>query len=1091
MNKIASTPPYILGIDMGVASIGLALLEAAPDGRPFGIMGGFVRTWPVPEGASGRREKRAMRRNLARRRRRLDRVRHILQEVGMLGSPRSSTSPVALRAKASRMKVSKQELAEAILHITKHRGKPDMRRRPSGEDDAKETGMVNEGIKSLKSEMERLRFDTYGQYLRWREKKGLSTRIKRRSKANAKGEEYPFYPSRQMLMEEFDAIWARQREVAPDAGHLTEALHSRLRDEVFFQRDVTFPPPGDCPYHPSERRLAKASRLFQQRRIYEEANHLRFHDRFGNPMPYDIKMRDQIVEVLMRGDSLKPSQIKTLLKMPKTTKVNYEAGEVPKQIEGNAIDPAFEVAGIGGEWSALSGEDKDGVLAAMVEAPNVQRLRERLAPYFPDWDALESALLVSLPKGHGRMGVSATRAILDVLKRELVPARVAEDMAGLSHAMTLDGQIHKRLPYYGKVLEAHTVKPMWESCYRREKDTPPDTNENEGLYGRIPNPVVHVAMNQLRRVVNEIISTYGRPLMIHVELARDLQRSQEDRDEIAERNEMRRRENNEIREELTKLGAASSRSNVQRYRLWKEQQFQCVYTGEPISKSRLFSDDVDVDHLVPRALLGHGVTINAIDSMNNRVVCLRRANADKGNETPHEAFSEGAGGYDWGAIMRRTKGMSESKKRRFLADARDEFTQDDDFRARDGTDNAYIARITRQYLSCLYGDQDHHVMAMSSHITSLLRGKWGLNSVLGNGDAGSKSRDDHRHHYVDALVAACVNRWVIQSIHTESKRCSNQGLGDFVKNIHPPFGEGKEFRAAVKASLDGVLIARKTDHAVAGQMHEDTLYGIKSGPDEQGRYITVQRKDLKDYGTFADFAKVRLQATLPDASPFKEARQRIQEMQAAVLSYREQAADELVAEIQQEVANGKKDREPSERAIYRRAVKLHSEDKAAAKSFELFEWKHLVNVRMSGNRAVGGYVSGRNHRVEFYADDKGRVQMETVSMLQANTPSFVPRSALPGHRLIWKAHKDDTLMMDDPSEPDRRRTFVVVKFKAGRLGVVPAFDARSAVGENKRLLYERGCRYFCEHRAQRVVTNALGALLFRFDALPETGQVPP
>lgn len=1090
MNNKEPTPPYILGIDMGVASIGLALLKAAPDGRPFGILGGFVRTWPVPEGASGRREKRAMRRNLARRRRRLDRVRHILQEVGMLGSPRSSTSPVALRAKASRMKVSKQELAEAILHITKHRGKPDMRRRPSGEDDAKETGMVNEGIESLKSEMKRLRFDTYGQYLRWREKKGLSTRIKPRSKANAKGEEYPFYPSRQMLMEEFDAIWARQREAMPDAPHLAEELQSQLRDEMFFQRDVTFPPPGDCPYHPDEPRLAKASRLFQERRIYEEANHLRFHDRFGNSMPYDVRKRDQVVEALMRGCSLRPSDIKLLLEMPRTARVNYEAGKVPRLIEGNPIDPAFEAEGIGGEWAALSGVDQEAVLAAMVQAPNVQRLREQLAPYFPAPDALESALSVSLPKGHGRMGVSATRAILDVLKSEFVPARVAEDRAGLSHAMTLDGEIHKRLPYYGEVLEAHTVKPMWESRYRRETDTPPNTNQNEGRYGRIPNPVVHVAMNQLRRVVNEIISTYGRPLMIQVELARDLQRSQEDREEIVERNEMRRRENNEIREKLAELGVAGSRPNVQRYRIWKEQQFQCIYTGEAISESRLFSDDVDVDHVIPRALLGHGVTINAIDSMNNRVVCLRRANADKGDHTPYEAFSENAHGYDWSSIMRRVKVIGGSKERRFLADAREEFAGDDDFRARDGTDNAYIARITRQYLSSLYGDQTH-VMAVSSHITSLLRGKWGLNSVLGNGEAGSKSRDDHRHHYVDALIAACVNRWVIQSIHTESKRCSNQGLGDFVKKIDPPFGERKEFRAAVKASLDGVPIARKTDHAVAGQLHEDTLYGIKSGPDEQGRYITVQRKDLRDYGTFADFAKVRLRATLPNASPFKEARQKIQEIQAAVLSCREQAADELVAEIQQEVANGKKDREPSERAIYWRAVKLYSEDKAAVRSFELFERKHLVNVRMSGNQEVGGYVSGRNHRVEFYADDKGRVRMETVSMLNANDPSFVPKSARHGYRLIWKAHKDDTLMMDDPNEPDRRCAFLVVKFKAGQLGVVPMFDARSAVGENKRILFERRCRFFCEHRAQRVVTNALGAPLFRFDALPKTGQFPP
>ena len=130
MNNKEPAPSYILGIDMGVASIGLALLKADPDDkRPIAPLAGFVRTWSVPEGASERRERRAVRRNLSRRRRRLDRIGRILQEAGMLASPRTGTSPVALRAKASRMEVSKQELAEAILHMAKHRGKPDMRRR--------------------------------------------------------------------------------------------------------------------------------------------------------------------------------------------------------------------------------------------------------------------------------------------------------------------------------------------------------------------------------------------------------------------------------------------------------------------------------------------------------------------------------------------------------------------------------------------------------------------------------------------------------------------------------------------------------------------------------------------------------------------------------------------------------------------------------------------------------------------------------------------------------------------------------------------------------------------------------------------------
>lgn len=39
--------------------------------------------------------------------------------------------------------------------------------------------------------------------------------------------------------------------------------------------------------------------------------------------------------------------------------------------------------------------------------------------------------------------------------------------------------------------------------------------------GRIANPVVHSILNQLRKVINEIIRLYGKPEMIKLEVARD------------------------------------------------------------------------------------------------------------------------------------------------------------------------------------------------------------------------------------------------------------------------------------------------------------------------------------------------------------------------------------------------------------------------------------------------------------------------------------------------------------------------------------------------------------------------------------------
>ena len=66
----------------------------------------------------------------------------------------------------------------------------------------------------------------------------------------------------------------------------------------------------------------------------------------------------------------------------------------------------------------------------------------------------------------------------------------------------------ERLEYYGKVLPNSVVDP--------QIDYP---KNDEEIYGKIANPTVHAALNQLRKVVNELLELYGRPEQIVIELA--------------------------------------------------------------------------------------------------------------------------------------------------------------------------------------------------------------------------------------------------------------------------------------------------------------------------------------------------------------------------------------------------------------------------------------------------------------------------------------------------------------------------------------------------------------------------------------------
>ena len=94
----------------------------------------------------------------------------------------------------------------------------------------------------------------------------------------------------------------------------------------------------------------------------------------------------------------------------------------------------------------------------------------------------------------------------------------------------------------------------------------------------------------------------------------------------------------------------------------------------------------------------------------------------------------------------------------------------------------------------------------------------------------------------------------------------------------------------------------------------------------------------------------------------------------------------------------------------------------------------------------------------------------------------------PGNRLLWSVHKEDVLLMDDPEDSSRRIRVVVARVNEDKVGVVPEADARD---DKQRTMWERRLSFFYKARAQRIVTDPLGNIVHRFDALPRTGRVEP
>ena len=124
-----------LGIDGGIASIGWGLLDLDPEAGVLTVVAAGVRTFDAPETSKERtptnavrRLHRGQRRVIRRRRQRMNEIRRLFHEAGLLPAAQSDAlsqkglNPWCLRAEALDRELTGAELAVGLGHIARHRG---------------------------------------------------------------------------------------------------------------------------------------------------------------------------------------------------------------------------------------------------------------------------------------------------------------------------------------------------------------------------------------------------------------------------------------------------------------------------------------------------------------------------------------------------------------------------------------------------------------------------------------------------------------------------------------------------------------------------------------------------------------------------------------------------------------------------------------------------------------------------------------------------------------------------------------------------------------------------------------------------------
>lgn len=723
---------------------------------------------------------------------------------------------------------------------------------------------------------------------------------------------------RQDYIEEFDKIWNKQSEYHKE---LNDELKEELRDRIiFYQRRlksqkglISF-----CEFEKREIEVEKdgkktiktvgckvapvSSPVFQDFRMWQKINNLRVTDRStGDIVALAIDKKKEIADRLRYESEMSSSAILKLLfdENAKYYEMNFN------KVEGNRTISDFynkfrEICtatghdavertnlGIFGFHNGIKEVfDGLGFNSDILEFDSLLPKEEfERQPLFKLWH-----LLYSYEGDNSKTGnESLIKKIGEICR---MPAEYASILSGITFKQDYGSLSHKAmrkiLPFmmegdeYSVACEKAGYRHSAKSLTKEEIDNRELKSKLDLLpLNSLRNPVVEKILNQLINLINSIVEKYGKVDEIHIELARELKSSQNDRKQAID--SIRR--NNERNAEIEKKLKASpfnlsyvSKNDIVRYKLYEELEsngYKTLYSNQYIQKDQLFTKEIDIEHIIPQAVLFN-------DSFSNKTLEYRSVNLEKDKDTAIDYVRKKYGEEGYREYAKRVEeafknGKISKAKRNNLF--RDSNHIPEDFINRDLKDTQYISKKAKELLE----EYVKVVVVTTGSITSKLREDWGLVNVMKELNVPKYSklgltknmtdregrniikidnwtkRNDHRHHAMDAITIAFTKLSHIQYLNNlnakSNKSSSIYAIGaketyiSGTKRLFKPPFEINDLRASVKNQLENILISNKAKNKVMtlntnaikvrgkkieqkcmtprGALHEESVYGLR------------------------------------------------------------------------------------------------------------------------------------------------------------------------------------------------------------------------------------------------------------------------
>lgn len=932
-------------------------------------------------------------------------------------------NPYELRQKALNEKLSLEEIGRIFYHLIQRRGFLSNSRKGGSDDGAIFKGNPKEGKIGITETQENIQDKTLGSYLfeiypkkNQPFQNGLE-RIRNR------------YTTRKMYVDEFELIWNKQAQ-----------FHSNLNDDLktlfggrkldgykedgilFYQRPLRSQKHlvGNCSFEPTKTKCPISTIPFEQFRVWQWVNTVEYN---GKKISQEEK--EKIVSFLFTNEKPDFKRIRKVIgKESAEFKFNYKDDD--KIVGTHTISNLSNKKYFGKKWSEFSEKEQEDIWHVLYFFDSKSNLKEYA---IKNWNFTEEQAndisKFNVKDGYSSLSRKAISNILPFLKlgftydvavvlggiknvfgtdwKQLSDEKrnyLIDNIEGIVRTKTKGGfiDIIKDILRDDYNISDHQLRKLYHHSATIDAlellEKLPMGKEADKEIQTIRNPIVITALFELRKLVNELIDEHGRIDEIKVEMARDLKISKSQRNKIRREQKRLERENDRVKKRLEEYGIRPTHDNILKFKLWEESKETCPYTGFTIPINELFTNKWQIEHIHPWSR-----SLN--DSFSNKALCEAKENNLKGDKTPFEFY--GSDEANWSTIKERAlKLFSDTKEypnayQKFKRFVQQKF--DDDFSSRQLNDTRYISKEAKNYLSKICSN----VIVSPGQATSNLRQKWGMNNILN--DENEKTREDHRHHAIDALVMACTKVSYVQELSKWNRYNRNSEL----KNFPLPW---ETFRRDAEIAVERILVSHKkvsnditvrtykvekngnvyknVGVAARGQLHKETVFGKRTFNGEEAFHV---RKPIESLETAKQIDKVVDETT------------RL-----------------LILKRVNELSGFVKDKVPvntffvaDENGVKQPQIFLPNKNGAPVPVLK-------VRVKESIGRAeklkenVNQWVNPRNnHHVLIYKDEKGNLKEDVVTFWtvveRKRTGQSVYQLPIDGKEIVTSLHTNDMFIM--------------------------------------------------------------------------------